>query len=69
MTDIHATDPTSRVFKALIPPVVLIVLVLGSILSGIATPAEAAAVGTVGSILLAGLKVDDNSGLPNVIFG
>ena len=39
--------------EALLAPVVLIVAVLGSILFGIATPTEAAAVGAVGSILLA----------------
>lgn len=37
----------------LVPPVVLIVAVLGSILGGIATPTEAAAVGAVGATLLA----------------
>ena len=53
-----------RVLKALIPPMVLIVAVLGSILAGIATPTEAAAVGAIGAILLAGVKVTDESGLP-----
>ena len=49
---------------ALIPPVVLIVAVLGSILAGVATPTEAAAVGSVGAILLAGLRLDERSGIP-----
>ncbi len=44
---------------ALIPPVVLIVAVLGSILGGVATPTEAAAVGAIGSILLAGQRLSD----------
>ena len=39
--------------KELIPPVSLIVVVLGSIIAGLATPTEAAAVGAVGAILLA----------------
>ncbi len=39
--------------KAIIPPLVLIILVLGSIFGGIATPTESAAVGGVGAILLA----------------
>ncbi len=39
--------------KAIIPPLVLIVLVLGSIFAGIATPTESAAVGTVGAMVLA----------------
>ena len=43
-----------RTLRALIPPVVLIVAVMGSILGGIATPTEAAALGAIGSILLAG---------------
>jgi tripartite ATP-independent transporter DctM subunit len=42
-----------RVVKGLLPPVLLIIAVLGSILGGIATPTEAAAVGALGAILLA----------------
>lgn len=41
-----------KVLSALVPPVLLIGLVLGSILGGLATPTEAAAVGAVGAILL-----------------
>ena len=44
---------TIEIFKVLLPPFILITLVLGSILAGIATPTEAAAVGSVGVILLA----------------
>ncbi|MBM3560354.1 MAG: TRAP transporter large permease subunit, partial [Alphaproteobacteria bacterium] len=47
----------ARVAKALLPPIVLIIAVLGSILAGVATPTEAAAVGAVGSTLLAGLRL------------
>ena len=39
--------------KGLVPPLVLIVAVLGSILLGYATPTEAAAVGAMGALLLA----------------
>ncbi len=39
--------------KSLLPPLLLIVAVLGSILSGAATPTEAAGVGGLGAILLA----------------
>lgn len=46
-----------QVITALIPPLLLIVAVLGSILGGFATPTEAAAVGAVGAMLLAGLRV------------
>jgi tripartite ATP-independent transporter DctM subunit len=42
-----------RVAYSLLPPLLLIVAVLGSILAGIATPTEAASVGAVGAILLA----------------
>ncbi|MBU0498978.1 MAG: TRAP transporter large permease subunit [Gammaproteobacteria bacterium] len=43
----------SRVAKALLPPLSLIVAVLGSIIGGLATPTEAASVGAMGAILLA----------------
>ncbi len=42
-----------RVLRVLVPPLLLIVAVLGSILAGLATPTEAASVGAVGAILLA----------------
>ncbi|NQY82740.1 MAG: TRAP transporter large permease subunit, partial [Alphaproteobacteria bacterium] len=42
-----------KILSALVPPLVLIVAVLGSILWGIATPTEAAAVGAIGASLLA----------------
>jgi len=42
-----------RVVRALLPPLGLIVAVLGSILYGVATPTEAASVGAVGAMLLA----------------
>ena len=41
---------------ALLPPLLLILAVLGSIMAGFATPTEAAGVGAVGAILLALLK-------------
>lgn len=42
--------------KGLLPPVLLMVAVLGSILGGIATPTEAASVGAIGATLLALIK-------------
>lgn len=42
-----------RVLNVLLPPLLLIVAVLGSILGGFATPTEAAGVGAVGAMLLA----------------
>jgi tripartite ATP-independent transporter DctM subunit len=41
-----------KVGVALVPPMFLIMAVLGSIFAGVASPTEAAAVGAVGSILL-----------------
>jgi tripartite ATP-independent transporter DctM subunit len=41
--------------KAVVPPLVLIVLVLGSILTGVATPTESSSVGGIGAIILAAL--------------
>jgi tripartite ATP-independent transporter DctM subunit len=49
-------DIVQRVFKVLVPPAVLILLVLGSILAGAATPTESAAVGAVGSMGLAAMR-------------
>jgi tripartite ATP-independent transporter DctM subunit len=43
----------SRLLGALLPPLLLIVAVLGSIIGGVATPTEAASVGAVGAMLLA----------------
>ncbi len=54
----------SAVGHALLPPLALIVAVLGSILAGVATPTEAAAVGAIGALLLAGLRLDPGRGLP-----
>lgn len=45
--------PAKDLLKALFPPLFLIVAVLGSILTGWATPTEAAAVGASGALLLA----------------
>jgi len=41
-----------RMFRAVFPPVFLMLAVLGSIFAGIASPTEAAAVGAVGSMVL-----------------
>ena len=42
-----------KILRALLPPLVLILTVLGSILAGLATPTEAAGVGAMGALLLA----------------
>jgi tripartite ATP-independent transporter DctM subunit len=51
-----------KILSALVPPLVLIISVLGSILGGLATPTEAAGVGAVGSTLLAAYR---NAGAPS----
>ncbi len=59
MTDNDSTYDTQLlhdVIKSLIPPLVLILAVLGSIIAGLATPTEAAAIGAVGAMLLATTK-------------
>ena len=55
---VGAAEPREAggLLEALLTPVVLIVAVLGSILLGVATPTEAAAVGAVGAMLLAARK-------------
>lgn len=47
----------SRIVTALLPPMLLVISVLGSIIAGIATPTESASVGAVGAILLAMIKL------------
>lgn len=46
----------TRALKVMVPPLVLIVLVLGSIFAGLASPTEAGAVGSVGALVLAFLS-------------
>lgn len=57
---IMTTAERARLWKdvltTLLPPLALIIAVLGSILSGIATPTESASVGAVGAILLAAIQ-------------
>jgi len=54
--DAPASLGLGALIAALIPPLILILLVLGSILGGFATPTEAAGVGAMGSIVLALLQ-------------
>ncbi len=48
----HGVQPCWNAFKAIAPPLSLMVAVLGSIFYGIATPTESSAIGGVGAILL-----------------
>ncbi len=56
-----------QVIGTILPPILLIIAVLGSILGGVASPNEAAGVGAVGAILLAGYKQGASRWL--VLFG
>ena len=46
-----------EVFFAIVPPLVLIILVLGSIITGVATVTQAGAVGAAGAVVMAGYKI------------
>ncbi len=48
-------ESIKKALIAILPPLTLIVLVLGSIFKGIATPTESASVGSVGSMVLAAM--------------
>ena len=61
---LSSREITLKICQALVAPIVLIVSVLGSILAGIATPTEAAAMGAIGATLLGGLRMGGGSGRP-----
>ncbi len=48
-----------QVFFATVPPLLLIILVLGSIIAGVATVTQAGAVGAAGATVMAGYKLAD----------
>ena len=53
----HNSRPAAGdILRSLLPPLLLIVVVLGSIIAGLATPTEAAAIGAVGAMLLAAAR-------------
>ena len=52
-TDDKGMEKILKALKSIVPPLMLIIFVLGSIFSGIATPTESASVGVVGAMLLA----------------
>ena len=51
--NLSGAEILGALIKGLLPPVFLMIAVLGSILIGVATPTEAASVGAVGAMLLA----------------
>ncbi|THH38207.1 TRAP transporter large permease subunit [Aliishimia ponticola] len=59
--DAGIPKPTrTEILSAIVPPVLLIFAVLGSILGGLATPTEAAAVGAIGALLLSAARAGRN---------
>jgi tripartite ATP-independent transporter DctM subunit len=56
-----------RSLKALFPPLLLIITVLGSIMVGAATPTEAASVGAIGSMVLAAAHRQFNRRILNAV--
>ncbi|PSN17746.1 C4-dicarboxylate ABC transporter [filamentous cyanobacterium CCP5] len=56
MLDITKAELAKRVFLVMLPPLLLIVIVLGSIFAGVATPTEAGAMGVFGAMFLAALN-------------
>lgn len=55
-TDIHIEMKLFEAFKAFLTPIALMIIVLGSILFGVASPTEAAACGASGALLIALIK-------------
>lgn len=54
--DLDRSQLLRRAVLSFVPPVALIVAVLGSILAGIATPTESASVGSLGAMMLAAMN-------------
>ncbi len=57
MRQLEERPSRGAVLGVILPPIMLIVAVLGAILGGIATPTEAASVGAIGALLMAGLRI------------
>ena len=53
---LEGIEGEANILKTLLPPATLIFVVLGSIIAGIATPTEAAGVGALGALVIAGLN-------------
>lgn len=53
----HAKVSIREITSAILPPVMLIIAVLGAILAGVASPTEAASVGAIGAALLAAVRL------------
>ena len=69
ISDAEDSIDLKPVLAAFLPPIVLVIAVLGSILGGIATPTEAAAIGAVGAMLMASYKLDKTDPKPAIVAG
>jgi tripartite ATP-independent transporter DctM subunit len=56
MRTLHGAQLLGKVFTSMIPPLVLIFLVLGTIFIGVATPTEGGAMGATGALIMALVK-------------
>ena len=56
VTDMSKAALAKRVFLVMLPPLLLIMIVLGSIFAGLATPTEAGAMGVLGALVLAAIN-------------
>lgn len=65
--DVNPWDFVRKTLKAMIAPIFLIIAVLGSILSGYATPTRGAAIGALGAIFLASYKMANNNTQKNAV--
>ena len=63
---IEEIEGEANILKTLLPPAILIFVVLGSIIAGIATPTEAAGVGAFGALIIARLNGTANMELLKV---
>ena len=57
MRQLEERPSWGAILGVILPPVLLIVAVLGAILGGVTTPTEAASIGAIGALLMAGLRM------------
>ena len=51
--EVETNNQNTNLIRTLFPPFLLIFVVLGSIIAGVATPTEAAGIGALGSLIIA----------------
>jgi tripartite ATP-independent transporter DctM subunit len=59
MADVGEKPSPRKILASVVPPVLLIIAVLGSILGGVATPSEAASVGAIGAMMMASARLGE----------